>query len=167
MYMWILSTGWWKSRAPINPDAVFIISILCTTLIGGFIYINKFVSAKFHPVKHKGLPSFRLLIYSTFCLIFSQSKAPEVIEKTVSAILDTAPDSRKLVLPLVREPDLPDYSSSSSCWWRGWSWSSRFSWHLFFLPTFAVHFVHEPKGIYWLGWTASSLARNSSVSLRS
>ncbi|XP_075519536.1 uncharacterized protein LOC142553279 isoform X1 [Primulina tabacum] len=40
MYTWILSTGWWKSRAPINPDAVVVIAILCTILICGFIYIN-------------------------------------------------------------------------------------------------------------------------------
>lgn len=41
MYTWILSTGWWKSRAPINPDAVVVIAVLCTILICGFIYINR------------------------------------------------------------------------------------------------------------------------------
>ncbi|KAI9074515.1 hypothetical protein K1719_043514 [Acacia pycnantha] len=41
VYTWILSTGWWESRAPINPDAVVAISFLCTCLYGGFFYINR------------------------------------------------------------------------------------------------------------------------------
>ncbi|KAH6757021.1 hypothetical protein C2S52_022007 [Perilla frutescens var. hirtella] len=41
MYTWILSTGWWKTRAPINPDAVIVIGLLCASLIGGFIYIYR------------------------------------------------------------------------------------------------------------------------------
>lgn len=41
MYTWILSTGWWKNRAPINPDSVFVVGFLCSCLIGGFIYINR------------------------------------------------------------------------------------------------------------------------------
>ncbi|VFQ70349.1 unnamed protein product [Cuscuta campestris] len=41
MYTWILSTGWWDGRAPINPDAVVILSLLCIFLIGGFMYINR------------------------------------------------------------------------------------------------------------------------------
>ncbi|XP_034673880.1 uncharacterized protein LOC117905088 isoform X3 [Vitis riparia] len=40
MYTWILSTGWWKNRAPVNPDAVVVVGFLCASLIGGFIYIN-------------------------------------------------------------------------------------------------------------------------------
>lgn len=43
MYTWILSTGWWKTRAPINPDAVVVVGLLCATLIGGFIYIYRYV----------------------------------------------------------------------------------------------------------------------------
>lgn len=43
MYTWILSTGWWKTRAPVNPDAVVVISFLCICLIGGFAYINRWV----------------------------------------------------------------------------------------------------------------------------
>ena len=42
MYTWILSTGWWVSRAPIDPDAVLVVAVLCTSLIGGFIYINRY-----------------------------------------------------------------------------------------------------------------------------
>ena len=41
MYTWILSTGWWENRAPVNPDAVVVVGFLCTFLIGGFIYINR------------------------------------------------------------------------------------------------------------------------------
>lgn len=41
MYTWILSTGWWKGRAPVNPDAVVVVGLLCIVLIGGFIYINR------------------------------------------------------------------------------------------------------------------------------
>jgi hypothetical protein len=41
MYTWILSTGWWQGRAPINSDAVFVIGLLCICLIGGYVYINR------------------------------------------------------------------------------------------------------------------------------
>ena len=41
MYTWILSTGWWETRAPVNPDAVVVVGFLCICLIGGFIYINR------------------------------------------------------------------------------------------------------------------------------
>jgi len=41
MYTWILSTGWWQGRAPVNPDAVVVIGFLCVCLIGGFFYINR------------------------------------------------------------------------------------------------------------------------------
>ncbi|XP_065876192.1 uncharacterized protein [Euphorbia lathyris] len=47
MYTWILSTGWWKNRAPVNPDAVIVVGFLCTCLIGGFIYINRVKSSKY------------------------------------------------------------------------------------------------------------------------
>lgn len=48
MYTWILSTGWWKTRAPINPDAVVVVGLLCTCLLGGFIYINRSLFCAFH-----------------------------------------------------------------------------------------------------------------------
>lgn len=41
MYTWILSTGWWEGRAPINLDAVVVVCILCSCLIADFIYINR------------------------------------------------------------------------------------------------------------------------------
>lgn len=46
MYTWILSTGWWKNRAPVNPDAVVVVGFLCASLIGGFIYINRLKPSK-------------------------------------------------------------------------------------------------------------------------
>uniref|UniRef100_A0A0D9W5Y8 Uncharacterized protein n=1 Tax=Leersia perrieri TaxID=77586 RepID=A0A0D9W5Y8_9ORYZ len=46
MYTWILSTGWWKGRAPINLDAVFVVGLLCIALILGFMYINRMKHAK-------------------------------------------------------------------------------------------------------------------------
>ncbi|XP_078166144.1 uncharacterized protein LOC144560769 [Carex rostrata] len=41
MYKWILSTGWWKGSAPIDADSVFVIGFLCTSLLAGFVYINR------------------------------------------------------------------------------------------------------------------------------
>lgn len=41
MYSWILSTGWWKSRAPNNPEAVIVVGLLYSLLVGGFIYIYR------------------------------------------------------------------------------------------------------------------------------
>ncbi|KAL2515786.1 uncharacterized protein Fot_29757 [Forsythia ovata] len=68
MYTWILSTGWWKSRAPINPDAVVVISLLCTTLIGGFIYINRVKPLK--SLRKQSHQSLRLLLIvaTLYCL---------------------------------------------------------------------------------------------------
>ncbi|KAK3142357.1 hypothetical protein QOZ80_4BG0345490 [Eleusine coracana subsp. coracana] len=68
MYTWILSTGWWKGRAPINPDAVVVVGLLCICLMGGFVYINR--------VKHgvsateKSNQSFYLIlvIASLYCM---------------------------------------------------------------------------------------------------
>lgn len=41
MYSWILSTGWWKSQAPNNPEAVIVVGLLYSLLVGGFIYIYR------------------------------------------------------------------------------------------------------------------------------
>ncbi|KAF5734188.1 hypothetical protein HS088_TW16G00633 [Tripterygium wilfordii] len=70
MYTWILSTGWWKDRAPINPDSVIVVGLLCTCLIGGFIYINRTKSSK--SVKKQSYQSFKLImiiasLYSFWC----------------------------------------------------------------------------------------------------
>lgn len=45
MYKWILSTGWWKGSAPIDADSVFVIGLLCTSLLAGFVYINRYGNA--------------------------------------------------------------------------------------------------------------------------
>ncbi|KAI5683477.1 hypothetical protein M9H77_04705 [Catharanthus roseus] len=68
MYTWILSTGWWKTRAPVNPDAVVVISFLCICLIGGFAYINRVKSS--NSLRDKSHKSARLLlaIASLYCL---------------------------------------------------------------------------------------------------
>ncbi|XP_031099808.1 uncharacterized protein LOC116004004 [Ipomoea triloba] len=68
MYTWILSTGWWKGRAPINPDAVVVISLLCTFLLGGFVYINRVKPLK--ALKKKSYQSARLILVvaSLYCL---------------------------------------------------------------------------------------------------
>lgn len=68
MYTWILSTGWWKNRAPVNPDAVIVVGFLCTCLIGGFIYINRIKSLK--SIIKQSYQSLQLLfiIASLYCL---------------------------------------------------------------------------------------------------
>ncbi|KAJ4712301.1 1-deoxy-D-xylulose-5-phosphate synthase [Melia azedarach] len=68
MYTWVLSTGWWKNRAPINPDAVVVVGFLCTCLIAGFIYINRV-----KPIKSSRNQSYQsakliLIVASLYCL---------------------------------------------------------------------------------------------------
>lgn len=70
MYLWVLSTGWWEGRAPVNPDSVFVVGVLCTCLIGGFIYINRVKVAK--SIKTQTRQSLKLVIgiaslYSAWC----------------------------------------------------------------------------------------------------
>ncbi|KAJ8427320.1 hypothetical protein Cgig2_030585 [Carnegiea gigantea] len=64
MYTWILSTGWWVSRAPINPDAVVVVGVLCASLIGGFIYINRVKPSK--SLKTQYRQSLKLIIIIAF-----------------------------------------------------------------------------------------------------
>lgn len=68
MYTWILSTGWWKGRAPVNPDAVVVIGFLCTCLIIGFIRINRIKAEK--SIRKQLINSGKLLIAiaSVYCL---------------------------------------------------------------------------------------------------
>ncbi|XP_024970846.1 uncharacterized protein LOC112509881 [Cynara cardunculus var. scolymus] len=68
MYTWILSTGWWKGRAPVNPDAVAVIGLLCTCLIVGFIRINRIKPVK--SIRKQSINSAMLLlvIASLYCL---------------------------------------------------------------------------------------------------
>ncbi|KAJ9677693.1 hypothetical protein PVL29_022588 [Vitis rotundifolia] len=68
MYTWILSTGWWKNRAPVNPDAVVVVGFLCASLIGGFIYINRLKPSK--SIKKQTSQSVKLIaiIATLYCL---------------------------------------------------------------------------------------------------
>ncbi|PKI59150.1 uncharacterized protein LOC116189020 [Punica granatum] len=67
-YLWILSTGWWKTRAPINPDAVIVTGFLCICLICGFVYINRVKSH--NSIRRKSYQSTKLIlvIASLYCL---------------------------------------------------------------------------------------------------
>ncbi|XP_050377717.1 uncharacterized protein LOC126794960 isoform X1 [Argentina anserina] len=61
MYTWVLSTGWWEACAPINPDAVVVVGILCIGLIASFIYINRVKPPK--PInKQSPIESLKLII---------------------------------------------------------------------------------------------------------
>lgn len=88
MYTWILSTGWWESRAPVNPDAVIVIGFLCTSLICGFIYINRFwftfTAHKFFSSSFQGWYSFDIfgVPNSIFGLSFGNGKENEGEIKT-------------------------------------------------------------------------------------
>lgn len=68
MYTWILSTGWWKNRAPVNPDAVVVVGFLCICLICGFVYINRVKSLK--SIRKKSYQSLKLMgiIASLYCV---------------------------------------------------------------------------------------------------
>ncbi|XP_056685050.1 uncharacterized protein [Spinacia oleracea] len=68
VYTWILSTGWWTSRAPINPDAVMVISLLCTGLIVGFIYINRVRPSKSIKTQYNQSIKLVMIIASLYCL---------------------------------------------------------------------------------------------------
>ncbi|KAG8652541.1 uncharacterized protein LOC110617784 [Manihot esculenta] len=68
VYTWILSTGWWKNRAPINPDSVFVVGFLCSCLIGGFIYINRVKSIKFSRKESHLSLKLIIIIASLYCL---------------------------------------------------------------------------------------------------
>ncbi|XP_074562713.1 uncharacterized protein LOC141819274 [Curcuma longa] len=68
MYTWILSTGWWKSRAPINPDAVIVVGVLCTCLFAGFVYINRLNAGE--SIIRRSDKSLRLILFiaTLYCI---------------------------------------------------------------------------------------------------
>ncbi|XP_022738429.1 uncharacterized protein LOC111291107 [Durio zibethinus] len=68
MYTWILSTGWWINRAPVNPDAVIVVGLLCTCLIGGFLYINRARLTKSTRKQSYQSMKLILIIASLYCL---------------------------------------------------------------------------------------------------
>lgn len=67
-YTWILSTGWWKNRAPVNPDAVVVVGFLCACLLGGFIYINRVGSLKSTQKQSYQSLKLILIIATLYCL---------------------------------------------------------------------------------------------------
>lgn len=68
MYSWILSTGWWRGRAPIYPDAVLVIGVLCTSLLACFIHINRTTPFKSISVKSRQSMVLILLFIILYCL---------------------------------------------------------------------------------------------------
>lgn len=93
MYTWILSTGWWENRAPINPDAVLVVGFLCTCLIGGFVYINRVKSAK--SISEQSYQSVKLIVvvatlYSMWCasqIYWASPRRPAVGEEADLGVL--------------------------------------------------------------------------------
>ncbi|KAJ6817745.1 uncharacterized protein M6B38_408700 [Iris pallida] len=68
MYTWILSTGWWNGRAPINVDSVVVVGLLCSSLIGGFIYINRVKQGESVITKSNRTLRLILIIACLYCL---------------------------------------------------------------------------------------------------
>ncbi|KAA0055217.1 uncharacterized protein E6C27_scaffold80G00580 [Cucumis melo var. makuwa] len=101
-YTWILSTGWWENRAPINPDAVFVVGFLCACLIGGFVYINRVKSGK--SISKQWFQSVKLMVvvatlYSMWCasqIYWASPRRPAVGEEADFGVL--------VFLPAVEEP---------------------------------------------------------------
>ncbi|KAH1030237.1 hypothetical protein J1N35_046129 [Gossypium stocksii] len=93
MYTWILSTGWWINRAPVNPDAVVVVGFLCTCLIGGFIYINRVGLPK--STRKQSYQSMKLImiiasLYSLWCasqIYWANPRRPAVGEEADLGVL--------------------------------------------------------------------------------
>ncbi|CAA6672494.1 unnamed protein product [Spirodela intermedia] len=67
-YTWILSTGSWKGRVPNNVEAVLVVGLLCTSLITGFIYINRVNPGKSVTTRANHSMGLILLVMSLYCL---------------------------------------------------------------------------------------------------
>ncbi|GMI96399.1 hypothetical protein HRI_003309200 [Hibiscus trionum] len=93
MYTWILSTGWWINRAPVNPDAVVVVGFLCTCLIGGFIYINRVRSTKSTGKQpHQSMKLIMIIasLYSLWCasqIYWANPRRPAVGEEADLGVL--------------------------------------------------------------------------------
>ncbi|KAI4336119.1 hypothetical protein L6164_014688 [Bauhinia variegata] len=93
MYTWILSTGWWESRAPVYPDAVIVTGFLCVCLIGGFFYFNR-VNAS-NSMKKKTYQSLKLILliaifYCLWCasqIYWTNPRRPPVGEEADLGVL--------------------------------------------------------------------------------
>lgn len=146
MYTWILSTGWWKTRAPVNPDACFVVGFLCICLIGGFIYINRYLYIS--PPLLTNCARGSDLTSSAANIYVSQSEVLKAAQKKGKSVCETSHSNCESVFPMVCEPDIFGESSPSSCWWRGWSRSYRVSRHLLLPSSLVVYHVYEPKRRY-------------------
>lgn len=113
MYTWILSTGWWVNRAAINPDAVVVIGFLCTCLIGGFVYINRFVNTKyilyipllFVPFEFKFIFISMASLYHS-CFFMRQSEVCKVHFETIISVGKASCSSSYPVFYVVCKPDI-------------------------------------------------------------
>ncbi|OMO59807.1 hypothetical protein COLO4_34057 [Corchorus olitorius] len=63
-----LKDGVAEGRAPVNPDAVIVVGLLCTCLIGGFIYINRARLTKSPGKQSYHSMKLILMIASLYCL---------------------------------------------------------------------------------------------------
>lgn len=143
MYTWILSTGWWKTRAPVNPDACFVVGFLCICLIGGFIYINRYLYISSPLLTNYGHGSDSTSSAANICVL--QSEVLETAQKKSKPVHETSHSNCESVFLMVCEPDLFGESSPSSCWWGGWSRSYCVSRHLLLPSSLVVYHVYEPK----------------------
>ncbi|GAB2223744.1 hypothetical protein Droror1_Dr00004484 [Drosera rotundifolia] len=92
-YTWVLSTGWWTDQAPINPDAVIVVGLLCGCLIFGFIYINRVTS--YPNIKLQYTQSMKLILtiatlYCFWCasqIYFVKPRRPAVGEEADLGVL--------------------------------------------------------------------------------
>ncbi|KAE9601442.1 hypothetical protein Lal_00023737 [Lupinus albus] len=92
-YTWILSTGWWESRAPVNPDSVVVVGLFCASLIGGFFYLNRANTT--NSIKKKSYQSMLLILsiaslYSLWCAIqiyWMKPRRPAVGEEADLGVL--------------------------------------------------------------------------------
>jgi hypothetical protein len=120
MYTWILSTGWWQSRAPVNSDAVVVVIILCACLIGGFVYLNRLILSlplSMLSIKLYCRDSMFLTCFS-FVLIALQSKFLKLNKEKIISVNATYDIYSFFILLMVYNPDILDHSAPSSSWRR-------------------------------------------------
>lgn len=75
----------------------------------------------------------------------AQSKCHKLHKEKVISNNATYPVCSFLILLMVCNPDILDQSSSSSSWWRGWSWCSCVSSCIFLSTLRFVYKVHVHK----------------------
>ncbi|KAL9275538.1 hypothetical protein AKJ16_DCAP09343 [Drosera capensis] len=92
-YTWVLSTGWWTDQAPINPDAIVVVGLLCGCLIFGFIYINRVKSSTNIKLQYTQSMKLILTIATLYCfwcasqIYFVKPRRPAVGEEADLGVL--------------------------------------------------------------------------------